>query len=91
MPFGQRNVATYIHNICKCHLRSRGKRVVEAKEENTQLKILHQVPNTQFCNIPWHQLYKYIKLLLVGVYPAVSVFYACIVLKIAHTADNQNF
>ena len=47
MPFGQRNVATYIHNICKWRLWSvvgggggRVNRVVDAKEDNIQLKIL---------------------------------------------------
>ena len=44
MSFGQRNVATYIHNICKWQLGSRGRgggrRVVDAKEDNIQLKTL---------------------------------------------------
>ena len=44
--FGQRNVARYIHNICKWHLGSGGgggrwgDRVVDAKEDNIQLKTL---------------------------------------------------
>ena len=41
MSFGQRNVATYIHNIYyKWHLGSWGAHVVDAKEDNIQLKTL---------------------------------------------------
>ena len=41
MSFGQRNVVTYIHNICKWDLGSRGgNSVVDTKEDNIQLKTL---------------------------------------------------
>ena len=88
MSFGQRNVTTYVHNICKWHLGSRwGTGLLTPKKTTCNLKLLHQVANTQFWNILRHQQYKYIKLLVGGrgwttIYPAFSVFYACIVLKI---------
>ena len=40
MSFGQRNVAIYIHNIRKWDLGLGGNRVVDAKEDNIQLKTL---------------------------------------------------
>ena len=39
MSFGQQNLVTYIHNICKWHLGGGGG-VVDAKEDNIQLKPL---------------------------------------------------
>ena len=40
MPFNQRKIATYIHNICKWNIGSRGNKAVEAKEDSTQLQTL---------------------------------------------------
>ena len=88
MSFGQRNVATYVHNICKWHLGSGvGDRVVDAKKDNMQLKTLTsggKYSVSIYTEASTVQIYKIVSCRRGGttIYPALSAFYACIVLKI---------
>ena len=102
MSFGQWNVTTYIHKICKWHLGSGGEgwgvenRVINAKEDNIQLKTLTsggKYSVLKYTKASTVQIYKMVSCRRgwTTIYPALSVFYACIVLKIADTVDNQNF
>ena len=50
-PFGQRNVATYIYNICKGQHGSRGDRVVHAKEDNKHLTNVNRFAKFYFLGI----------------------------------------
>ena len=71
-----------------------GNRVVDA-EDNIQLKNLTSGGNysvSKYTEASSVQIYKMVSCMRgwTTIYPALSVFYACIVLKIAHTVDNQN-
>ena len=48
MPFGHRHVAINIYNVCKGLLGSRGKGVVEAKEDIKHLTKKTALPNGRF-------------------------------------------
>ena len=83
IPFGQRNVATYIHNICKWHLWSRGgcagARGSEQGCRHQRSQHTTENLNIRFRNIPSHQLYKYIKSLVVGVVEQLFILlYRCL-------------
>ena len=95
MSFGQRNIAIYIHKICKWHLGSRGNRVVDAKEDNIQLKTLTlhgKYSVSKYTEASTVQIYKIVSCGRgwTPIYPALSVFYACIVLKIVHTISKRH-
>ena len=97
MTFCQRNVATYIHNICKWHLGSRwGTGLSMPKKATYNWKLYHlggKYSVSKYTEASTVQIYKMVSCRRgwITIYPALSVFYACIVLKIAHTVDNQNF
>ena len=90
-PFGQRNVATYIHNICKGHLESWGwNRVVKAKDDiynngqkSTALS-LYQASTVHKSKIDGFMRCRTI------VYLQLSVVFPCILLIIARTVRGQD-
>ena len=72
-----------------------GDRVVDAKEDNMQLKTLISVGKYSVSKYTETSTVQLIKSLAVDVveqlFTLLYLLYACIVLKIAHTVDNQNF
>ena len=90
-------MSLHIYTTYVCGILGLGEnRVVEVKEDNIQLKTLTsggKYSVSKYTEASTVQIYKIVSCMRgwTTIYPTLSVFYACIVLKLAHTVDNQNF
>ena len=92
MPFGQRNVDTYIRNICKWHLGGE-QDCRRQRRQYTSENLGGKYSVSKYTEASPVQIYKLVSCRRgrTTIHPALSVFYVCIVLKTAHTVYNQNF
>ena len=84
--------SVYMHNICKWHLGSRGTGLKTTYNWKT-LTSGGKYSVSKYTEASTVQIYKIVSCGRgwTTIYPALSIFYACIVVKIAHTVDIQNF